>query len=106
MLKENCDRVEIKFNVPSASYMVRIWERQIRTVRSVLSALLERNGQPVNDEALRTFMCEAEAVVNSRPLTSPGLAEALTPNHLITLKTNVVLPPPGVFKSADLYSRE
>ena len=61
----------------------------------------------MNDEALRTFMCEAEAVVNSRPLTSesitaPGLAEALTPNHFLTLKTKVVLPPPGVFKSADL----
>ena len=47
----------------------------------------------------------AEAVVNSRPLTaesitSPGSAEALTPNHFLTLKTKVVLPPPGVFKSA------
>ena len=65
----------------------------------------------MNDEALRTFMCEAEAVVNSRLLTaesitSPGSAEALTPNHFLTLKTKVVLPPPGVFKSADLYSRK
>ena len=104
MLKENCDWVEVKLNVPT-------WERQIRTVRSVLSALLERNGPQMKDEALRTFMCETEAVVNSRPLTaesitSPGSAEALTPNHFLTLKTKVVLPPPGVFKSADLYSRK
>ena len=65
----------------------------------------------MNDEALRTFMCEAEAVVNSRPLTaegiaSPGSAEPLTPNHFLTLKTKVVFPPPGIFKSADLYSRK
>ena len=111
MLKENCDWIEVKLNVPYASHMGGIWERQIRTVRSVLSALLEKNGQQMNDEALRTFMCEAEAVVNSRPLTtesitSPGSAEALTPNHFLTLKAKVVLPPPGVFKSADLYSRK
>ena len=43
------------------------WERKIWTARSVLSALLEKNGQQVNDEALQTFMCEAEAKVNSRP---------------------------------------
>lgn len=65
----------------------------------------------MNDEALRTFMCEAEAVVNSRPLTAEGTtssdtAEPLTPNHFLTLKTKVVLPPPGKFTSADLYSRK
>ena len=43
------------------------WERKIWTTRSVLSALLEKNGQQVNYEALQTFMCEAEAIVNSRP---------------------------------------
>ena len=29
ILKENCDWVEIKFNVPSTSHMGGIWERQI-----------------------------------------------------------------------------
>lgn len=111
MLEENCDWIEVKLNVPYASHMGGIWERQIRSVRGVLSALLEKNGQQMNDEALRTFMCEAEAVVNSWPLmtesiTSPGSAEALTSNHFLTLKMKVVLPPPGVFTSADLYSRK
>ena len=41
MLKESCDWVEIKLNVSSAGYIGGIWERQIRTVRSVFSALLE-----------------------------------------------------------------
>lgn len=74
MLKENCDWLEVKVNVPSASHMGGIWERQIRSVRSVLSALLESNGKKMNDEALRTFMCKAEAVVNSRTLTAEGIA--------------------------------
>ncbi|KAK3727737.1 hypothetical protein QZH41_005196 [Actinostola sp. cb2023] len=111
MLKLNCDWVEVKFNVPAASHMGGVWERQIRTVRSVLSALLEKNGKQLNDEALTTFMCEAEAVVNSRPLTTDNLnsadsLEPLTPNHLLTMKTKVLLPPPGVFQAADQYSRK
>ena len=103
MLKLNCDWFETKLNVPSASH--------IRTVRSVLSALLETNGRQLNDEALRTFMCEAEAVVNSRPLTADNLTsadtvEALTPIHLLTGKTKVVLPPPGSFQKADKYAKK
>ena len=111
VLKENCDWFELKLNVPTASHMGGVWECQIRTVRSVLSALLEKNGHQMNGEALRTFMCEAEAVVNSRPLTSEGITSSdtagpLTLNHFLTLKTKVVLPPPGKFTSADLYSRK
>ena len=74
MLKENCDWLEVKFNIQSASHMGGIWERQIRSDRSVLSALLESNGKQMNDEALRTFMYKAEAVVNSRTLTAEGIA--------------------------------
>ena len=111
MLKWNCDWFETKLNVPSASHMGGVWERQIRTVRGVLSALLETNRRQLNDEALRTFMCEAEAVVNSRPLTADNLTsadtvEALTPNHLLTGKSKVVLPPPGNFQEADEYAKK
>lgn len=113
LLKMNCYWIEFKFNAPTASHMGGVWERQIRTVRSVLSALLEKNRSQLNDEALRTFMCEAEAAINSRPLTidntmSPVSLEALTPNHLLTMKTNVILPPPPprAFQDANQYSRK
>jgi len=39
-------------------------------------------------------------------LNDPGAPELLTPNHLFTLKAKVVLPPPGKFRRADLYSRK
>ena len=39
-------------------------------------------------------------------MSSPGSTEALTPNHFLKLKTKVVLSPPGVFKSTDLYARK
>ena len=67
-------------NVPAASHMGGVWERQIRTVCNVLSAILERNGAQLNDQALTTFMCETEAVVNSRLLSVDSIND---PNLLI-----------------------
>ena len=88
-----------------------VWERQIRTVRSVLSSLLNNNGRQLDGESLRTLMCEAEAIVNSRPLTvtqisDPDSPSPLTPSQLLTMKSKVVLAPPGVFQPADVYCRK
>ena len=110
LLQNNCDWFSLKMNVPSASPMGGVWERQIRSVRNVLSVLLGTIGNLLNDESLSTFMCEAEAIVNSRPLTVDSLADPdslapLTPNHLLTMKSKIVLPPPGNFQNADMYSR-
>lgn len=44
LLKENCDWFVFKMNVPSASHFGGVWERQIRTIRSVMSAHVEKNG--------------------------------------------------------------
>ena len=111
LLKNNCDWVTFKMNVPAASHMGGSWERQIRTVRSVLTAILETNGAQLDDESLRTYLCECEAIVNSRPLTvnnlsDPDSLEPLSPSHLLTLKTKVVLSPPGMFQTPDLYTRK
>ena len=111
LLSRNCDWIDFKFNVPSASHMGGVWERQIRTVRSVLSSLLQSNGSQLDDESLRTLMCETEAIVNSRPLTvkdlsDPDSLQPLSPNHLLTMKSRVILPPPGVFGSPDKYLRK
>ena len=111
LLEEQCDWISFKMNVPAASHMGGVWEHQIRSVRNVLSSLLQKNGKQLDDESLRTLMCEAEAIVNSRPLTVSQLADPdslspLTPNHLLTMKTKVVLAPPGAFQPADVYCRK
>lgn len=51
------------------------------------------------------------SVVNSRPLSTsslsdPKASEPITPNHLITMKVSVPLPPPGKFVTEDLYARK
>ena len=111
LLECNCDWIEFQLNIPSASHMGGVWERQITTARNVLSVLLDQCGSQLNDESLQTFMMEVEAVVNSRPLTvenltSPDALEPITPNHLLTGKSRVVLPPPGEFQRADISSKE
>jgi hypothetical protein len=98
-------------NVPSASHMGGIWERHICSIHNVLSALMLQNGAQLDDEALHTFMCEATAVVNSRPLTVTNLngplsADPITPNHLLTCKSKLILLPPGKFQRSDIYSRK
>ena len=111
LLKSQCDWIDFKMNVPAASHMGGVWERQIKTVRAVLSSILVSNATQLDDESLRTLMCEAESIVNSRPLTvnqltDPDSPEPLTPNHLVTMKSKVLLPPPGLFERADVYSRK
>lgn len=72
-----------------------------------MSALLEELGDQLNDETLRTLFAETENIVNSRPLTAelsnPDSPEPITPMQLLTLKSKVVLPPPGEFSRPDMY---
>ena len=105
--RSHCDWIDFKMNVPAASHMGGVWERQIRTVRSVLFSLLASNGRQLDNESLQTLMCEVESIVNSRPLTVNQLADPdspapLTPNHLLTMKSKVQLAPPGIFEPADI----
>ena len=111
LLKRNCDWVEYKMNFPHSSHMGGAWERQIRTVRNVLTALLSSHGSQLDDESLAICLTEAEAIINCRPLTvddltSPECLQLLSPSQLLTLKSNVVVPPPGSFQRADLYSKK
>ena len=101
---QDCDWIDFNFNAPHASHMGGIWERQMRTTRSVLSSLLLGHGTQLDDEFLRTLMTEAGSIVSCCPLTVENLSDPLAPepltlNHLQTLKTQVVLPPPGKFES-------
>ena len=108
LLKDNCDWITFKMNIPHSSHMGGVWERMIRSARNALTALLVTHGHRLDDELLRTLMVEAEAIVNSRPLTytdvsSTSSLEPLSPSHILTLKSKVVLPPPGIFQRADIY---
>lgn len=94
------------FNPPAGSHHGGSWERLIRSVRKILSVTLRE--QALDEEGLHTLLCEAEAVLNSRPITRASSdlndLEALTPNHLLLLKVKPVLPH-GVFNQEDQYAK-
>ena len=96
-------------NVPSASHMGGGWERQIRTVCNVLSSLQD-NGEQLDDESLRTLISEAEAIVNSRPLTTNQLADPDSPSLLtLSFADNEVKGrsrSAGAYQPADMYCRK
>ena len=108
LLKKNVDLILIP---PAASHFGGVWERQIKSVCSILSALVKEHGNCLNDKGLRTLLCKAEAIVNSRPLTVETLSDPfsslpLTPMALLTGKSKLnVLPPPGKFQCTDLYCK-
>ncbi|KAL3979219.1 Rab5 GDP/GTP exchange factor [Sarotherodon galilaeus] len=95
------------FNPPTGSHHGGAWERLIRSVRKVLNSTLQT--QHLDEEGLQTALCEVESILNSRPITlestDPNDLEALTPNHLLLLKSNPSLPP-GLFRRDDLYARK
>lgn len=108
MVECKCD---FRFNPPTASHMGGVWERQIRTIRSILNGLLKRSGQRLSLSSLRTVLYEVMAIINSRPLSVESLEfpdgpRPLTPNHILTMKSDFILPLPGVFEDADLYVRK
>lgn len=96
--------VKWSFNPPTGSHHGGPWERLIRSVRKVLNATLKV--QNLDEDGLHTVLCEAEAIINSRPITKASMdvndLEALTPNHLLLLNTSPLLPP-GVFQPTDMY---
>ena len=97
--------VEWHFNPPHASHFGGAWERQIRSIRRVLNGL--GLVQVMSDETLSTLMCEAEAVLNARPLTrvtdDPEEVRPLTPGMLLT--QNGAPGPVTVTDRLDLYAR-
>ena len=105
----NENHFDIVTNSPHSSHMGGVWERQIRSVRNVLSSILMNKSIKLDTNTLRTFLYEAMAIVNCRPLTTHHEDDPeipLSPNQLLTMKSKVVLPPPGEFDQTDTYSRK
>ena len=94
-----------RFNPPLASHTGGVWERMIRSIRRILTALTSE--QVIDDEALLTFLVEVERSLNDRPLNrNQGQVcdlDPLTPSKLLLLRSNSCLT--GVFVGEDRYSK-
>ena len=101
------NRITFQFNPPSASHTGGVWERQIKTIKSILQGMATPYTNRLDTAGLRTSFYEAMASINSHPISCDNLHDSqeviLTPNHLLTLKSRHVLPPPGSFDRTDIY---
>ena len=97
--------IEFAFNPPTASHYGGVWERMIRSTRSILQKMMRE--QIVKDECLLTVIAEAEKILNDRPLWSPSDDPdnaPLTPNQLILLEENSCIPL-GLFERNNAHGR-
>ena len=97
-------------NPPFASHMGGVWETQIRSAHAILASMLKTHGKSLDNEALLTLMTEVEGILNSRPVTveminEPSSFQPLAPANILTMKSKVVISPPGKFLRPDLYCR-
>ena len=95
-------------NTLHSSHMRGVWESHIRTIRSVLNGILANRSIRLNTNTLQTFLYEAMAIINCRPMVncSDNDPNSLSQDQLLTMKTQVVLPLPGEFDTEDIYSRK
>jgi hypothetical protein len=99
--------IDWRFQPPAASHFGGAFESEIRSVRRILSSLMNEQPLKLNDEQLSTLLCEAESILNNRPLTpasnDPCDLDAITPNYLLLLNSQATFPP-GLFNREDSYS--
>ena len=54
----------------TVSQMGGVWERQIRTARGIVNALIKTHGKSLDNESFYALLVKVEAIVNSRPMTT------------------------------------
>jgi hypothetical protein len=97
--------IQWHFNTPYGSHEGGVYERMIRSVRNVLSALTKQ--QVLSCESLSSLMCMAENILNQRPIcqvsNDPSDLGALSPNLLLLFEHDTRLPV-GNFEPTLVYS--
>ena len=90
MLEKRADWIAWKKNSPTASHMGGVWERQVRSARTILSSLIRTHSMSLDEESLSTLFTEVEAIVNLRPMVIETIndvnSEAATSlSHILTI---------------------
>ncbi|KRX99145.1 hypothetical protein T4E_10779 [Trichinella pseudospiralis] len=88
------EKIEWRFSCERAPWCGGYWERLVRSVKTALRKVLAK--ALVSREELVTILCEIEARINARPLTTisddSNDLEPLTPFHFLTGRTLMELP--------------
>ena len=99
-------KVHFRFNPPAAPHFGGTWEREVRSVKTALYAIL--GDRSVASSVLYTCLVEVEALMNSKPLTyvSSDIADPnpITPFMLLMGRPDHA-PPQVVYPEVDVLSR-
>ena len=87
--------IEWKYIVERAPWWGGMWERLIRSVKTLMKRKLGRAF--LHFDELSTALVQVEGIINSRPLSfvysEPGEPEPISPNDILIGKKNTVLSP-------------
>ncbi|KAJ8410829.1 hypothetical protein AAFF_G00187860 [Aldrovandia affinis] len=96
-------QIKFCFNPPSAPHFGGSWEREIRSIKTALTATM--GSQVVSGEVLTTTLIEIEGILNSKPIgyVSSDVADPdpVTPNLLLMGRLDPSLPQ-AVYHDAEL----
>ncbi|XP_036346966.1 uncharacterized protein LOC118756302, partial [Rhagoletis pomonella] len=90
--------IEWKFIPPRSPHFGGLWESAVKLAKYHLRRAIGNN--VLTHDELHTIVCQAEAVVNSRPLTpissDPNDLRPLTPGHFLIGRSLLTVPEPSV----------
>ena len=95
------------FNTPYASHHGSPFEIHVKAAKRAINAI--HGSTPLTPDEFSTALCNAERLINSRPLTVAKLgsneARPLTPNHFLLGDDNPGLSPPTKAEPSNLLTR-
>ncbi|GFV62815.1 integrase catalytic domain-containing protein [Trichonephila clavipes] len=100
-------KIQWKFSPPSAPWWGGFWERLVGMLKNVLRKVLGKAS--LNEEELNTLLCDAESIINSRPITylseDPKDLVALTPAMFLQEIREIGVPDFDMIDSKKLERR-
>ncbi|GFS67143.1 integrase catalytic domain-containing protein [Trichonephila clavipes] len=98
-------KIQWKFSPPSAPWWGGFWERLVGMLKNVLRKVLGKAS--LNEEELNTLLCDAESIINFRPITylseDPKDLVALTPAMFLQEIREIGVPDFDMIDSKKIY---
>ncbi|XP_017473957.1 PREDICTED: uncharacterized protein LOC108364683 [Rhagoletis zephyria] len=99
--------IEWKFIPPRSPHFGGLWESAVKLAKYHLRRAIGIN--VLSHDELHTVICQAEAIINSRPLTpissDPNDLRPLTPGHFLIGRSLLTIPEPSTTASSTMLGR-